>query len=166
MGGVLMVNSEFKQKVPQYSIAVHWSVAHCGSHLIILICNKFSPLHLVWKKNKLFLKTGFAHSVAPLSKVASWLSLGCLWPLLMQSSLATWQPWEPSYVSRLEPGGPPWLSLAFVGFLWPLLTSPASPARPLWEPSKYDPGGPPWFSFGRCSRSPVSLRDYHENHLI
>jgi hypothetical protein len=49
------------------------------------------------------------------------------WLLLMQFILPAWPPREPSYLSGLETGGPSWLFLAFIGFLWPLLTQSIPP---------------------------------------
>ncbi len=44
-------------------------------------------------------------------------SFECFWPLLMQLRFSNWLPWEPSNVTRLEPGSVPWdLALFWVSF--------------------------------------------------
>jgi hypothetical protein len=119
-----------------------------------------SPLHYPQQKNKLSLSVAswdFIWAVnLPiqlllwLSKVAFWISLGCLWPLLLQSSLSVWLPWEPSNLSGRNPGGPPWLShWLSLGCLWPLLSQSS---LPIWHEShliKVDSTlVPPWLSPG------------------
>ncbi len=73
---------------------------------------------------------------------------------------------QPSYLSGLDSGGPPWLSWLFLALFGQYSCSSASPAWLQREPSYLsglDPGGPPWFSFSCCSRCPASPPDYHEN---
>ncbi len=54
----------------------------------------------------------------------SWSPLICLWLLLSQSSPPTKLPWEPSYLSGLSPSSTPWLSLSFPLELSPELHLP------------------------------------------
>ncbi len=71
-----------------------------------------------------------------LSKVAYRLFLGCLWQLLIQSSLPIWLPWKPSYLNRLKHDGS-------LGFSCGCCSG--SPASPPWELpylSRLSPGGP------------------------
>jgi hypothetical protein len=131
-GGFLVVKSDYKIWVQtKYSLAAltricdsQWFSPH---HLHL---QQISPLHPPGKRvSCLFqLRSQFAHSIAPwLSKVACQLSLGCLWPLLMQYSLHAWPAWEPPNLNEFEPGGPPWLCLAFISFLWLLLSQSSLP---------------------------------------
>jgi hypothetical protein len=104
------VKSECKQKVSLYSLDCHPDLLHCGSHLIIFICN-ISPLQHSLRKYKLLFSFG-CHT-ACLSG-----SLGCLkllvsFPLSVvghrsPSPLPAWPSWEPSDLSGLEPDVPSW----------------------------------------------------------
>ncbi len=111
------------------SVAV---VRICDCTLVLISSSSssiISHLQHPWIKSKLtlfWLGCHFPRLVSPLVKVICRLSFERLRPLLTRSSLPAWQPWEPSDLSGLKAGSPPWV----LGF--------------------------PWGSFGRCSCSPAS----------
>ncbi len=87
----LVLKSECKQKIPQYAFATAWICA-----------SLWFSLHHLHQQHGL--------SVCPLS-----CSLGCPksfigFPL---SFFRHWPLWKPSYLSRLQPSGHPWLFLCF-----------------------------------------------------
>jgi hypothetical protein len=120
-----------------------------GSQFIIFISNNFTSSSL--PKKRVCCLSSWAVSLpvqlSPgLPKVTYWCCLECLWPPLTWFSLPSGPPREPSYLSGLEPGGPPWLSLLSLAFFCYCTCNPASLTWLPWEPSNLgglEPGSPP-----------------------
>ncbi len=119
-----------------------------GSQFIIFISNNLTSSSLPEKRVCCLSSWAVSLSVqlSPgLPKVTYWLCLGCLWLPLTWSSLPSWPPREPSYLSGLEPGDPPWLSWLSLAFFLHCTCNPASLTWLPWEPSNLgglEPGSP------------------------
>ncbi len=146
----LTISYGLKWNILQYSLAAVTQICdYSGSHLIIIIICNISPLHHPWRKSNLSLSVGLSISLSltPLavqirSSAFPWLSVATahtFQPLClnnMRAFLPKWtQSWrsplaflftgirlsqELSYLSGLNPSGPPWCSLG------PCSCSPAS----------------------------------------
>ncbi len=130
------VKSECKQKVSQYSLDCHPDLLHCGSHLIIFICN-ISPLQHSLRK----LHLSFGCHTACLSGPPGCLKLLISFPL---SVVAT------GHLVASLPGH----HENYLIWVGSSLMSPLELRLFHWE------------SFGHCTHSPASLPDHHKNHLI
>jgi hypothetical protein len=135
-------NSKFKWKVLQYSAAAVTVVLTSSSSAtisplhhplekVLIVSSSWAVsllIQLLTSLSKIanqlsWLSSATSLAVQPpllttmrtiLSKwTEAWSFLVFLCPLLSQSSLPAWLPWEPSYLSGPSPCGPAWLSFSF-----------------------------------------------------